>query len=141
MITKIKRWLPTIVGFLFLEIPRLIAKLFHGFELEAVNNVCSIMALIAFSFAVCLDENWRVKEEFKLREKGKLERLQGIITIITFYGCAVTGYLLGIEYLMPFYARKDGFSVGLLSFVITLFVVGIFTVAYKWTKKIVRRNS
>lgn len=116
----LKKWLPTIIVFVFWEGPRIIAELCNGTELHIINTICSIAALIAFSFAVCLDGEWHLKEEFKLRDKDKLERLQGIISITVFYGITVIGYVFNIKGLIPFYTQKDGRSFGLQTFLITI---------------------
>lgn len=137
---KIKKWLPTIIGFVFLEGPRIIAELYNGTESHIINTICSIVALIAFSLAICLDGEWHLKEEFKLRNKDNLEKMQGIITLIVFYGVTVIGYIFHIKALIPFYAQKDGHSFGFTTFLITLLVTGIFTLVYKLITKTLRVN-
>ena len=131
----VKKCLPTIIGFCFLETPAMIAKVSDGAESHIINVLCSIGALIAFSFAICLDGEWHLKDEFRLKSKEKLERMQGIITMSVFYGVALVGYLFRIEWLIPFYTGKDGFGMGLIPFLLTFVAVGCFTFVYKWIAK------
>lgn len=135
MIKLVKKCLPTIIGICFLGTPCIIADVSGGAESHIINALCSIGALIAFSFAICLDGEWHLKDEFRLKSKEKLERMQGIIAMSVFYGVALVGHLFKIGWLIPLYTGKDGLGIGFIPFLLTFVAVGFYTLVYKWIAK------
>lgn len=138
---KIKRWLSTIVCLVIWKMPTLIASRNKDIDLSVFSVVCSVLALIAFTFVICLDENWHLSEEFKFRNKEKLEKLQGIITITVFYGMTIIGYVFNVPGLIPFYVTGDKSSLGIVTFVVTLLVTVVFTLVYKMVVKIREKHT
>lgn len=133
---KIKRWLPAVACGVVWKMPTLIASRNKDIDLSVFSVVCSILALIAFTFAICLDENWHLSEELKLTNKGKLEKVQGIITITVFYGMTIIGYVFNVPGLIPFYVTGDKSGLGIVTFVVTLLATVVFTLVYKLVVKI-----
>lgn len=133
---KIKRRLPTIVCLVIWKMPTLLASRNKDIDLSVFSVVCSIAALIAFTFAIFLDENWHFSEALKFRNMEKLDKLQGIIILTVFYGMAIIGHVFNIPGLIPFYVSGDKSGLGIVTFVVAFLVTGVFTLVYKLVEKI-----
>ena len=126
MIKFIKRWWPTIIGILVLDIPTILEK-----ETYFVNVICSVVATALFSVSICFDENWKIKEELRLKNKEKLEKIQSILFISVLLLLTLIGYVFKAEGLILFYAHKNGFGIGIVPVLVSLFITGGFTIVYK----------
>ena len=96
-----------------------------------LNTTCRISATILFAIKICFDENYKLKDAFVLRDKSTLEKLQTQIFLTVFLALGIIGYVLRIEILIPIYFNKDGMSLGITTFIISLLADGIFTLIYK----------
>ena len=74
MIKLIKRWWPTILGIVILSIPGMLGK-----DVYFINAICSVVATVLFSISACFNENWKLKEELRLKDKEQLEKIQSIL--------------------------------------------------------------
>lgn len=126
MIKLIKKWWPTIVGIIILNIPAMLEK-----DVYFVNVVCSVVATVFFSISICLDEKYKLKEELRLRNKERLEKIQSILFLSVLLLLTLIGYLFKIEGLILFYAYKNGFGIGIVPVLVSLLITGGFTIIYK----------
>lgn len=126
MIKLIKRWWPTILGIIILSIPGMLEK-----EVYFVNVACSVVATIFLSISICFDENWKLKEELRLKDKEQLEKMQTILFASVLLLLTLIGYLFQMEGLILFYAYKNGFGIGIVPVLVSSLITGGFTILYK----------
>jgi len=122
----IKRWWTTIIGILVLSIPGFLKK-----DVYLVDVICSVVATVFFSVSICFDENWQLKEEFKINHKEKLEKIQSILFVSVLLFSTLIGYLFKIKGLILFYAHKNGYGIGIVPILASFFIVGVFTLFYR----------
>lgn len=135
MIKFLKRWWPTIIGLILLSVPGMFEK-----DVYLLNVVCSVIATVFFAISICLDENWRLKEELRFNNKETLEKIQSILFVSVLLLLTLIGYLFEINGLILFYVHRNGFSVGIIPILASLFVVGVFTLFYKIRLRFKREN-